>query len=70
MQLVNDAGFGRSALAPRPFGPLRVGVSLSAGSWLLGLLHYATVLEPPSVRDDVVQWLQTLAAETPARDGS
>lgn len=39
-------------------------------SWLLDLLHYATVLEPPSVRDDVVQWLQTLAAETPARDGS
>lgn len=30
-------------------------------SWLLGLLEYATVLEPASVRDDVVAWLRAIS---------
>jgi predicted DNA-binding transcriptional regulator YafY len=32
-------------------------------SWLLGLLDHATVLGPPAVRDDVVEWLRTIAGE-------
>ncbi len=30
-------------------------------SWLLGLLDYATVLEPAAIRDDVVAWLRGIA---------
>ena len=36
-------------------------------SWVLGLLDDAVVLEPPEVRDDVVQWLAAMATgPTPA----
>jgi predicted DNA-binding transcriptional regulator YafY len=37
-------------------------------SWLLGLLEYATVLDPPSMRDDVVAWLRQIAGDQTAGD--
>ncbi|MBV8949375.1 MAG: WYL domain-containing protein [Actinobacteria bacterium] len=33
-------------------------------SWLFGLLDYATVIGPPTVRDDVVTWLRSIAGRT------
>jgi predicted DNA-binding transcriptional regulator YafY len=39
-------------------------------SWLLGLLDYATVLEPASVRDDAIAWLRSIAGDTAGRESS
>ena len=33
----------------------------SIRSWVLGLADHVTVLEPPSFRDELVEWLTALA---------
>jgi proteasome accessory factor BC len=41
----------------------------SIRSWVLGLLDHATVLEPDSFRQQLVEWLQTVASGTASTSG-
>lgn len=67
----SQAPWARSAadgavVTERPDGAielrLRVTNRPALRSWLLGFLDHAEVLEPPDVRDEVVAWLEALAA--------
>ncbi len=35
-------------------------------TWVLALLEHAEVLEPPELRDDMIDWLQALAGDAEA----
>jgi proteasome accessory factor C len=48
---------------------LEVSSFISIRSWVLGLAHHATVLEPPAFRDELVAWLTALT-ETGTRTGT
>ena len=57
-------------IARSPDGSIDVVLGVSSfpsiRSWLLGLLDHAVVVEPPAFRDEMVAWLDALAAAAPA----
>ena len=64
------ASAGEAAVTRRwPDGAVEVELAVTnraaLRSWVLGFLHHAEVVAPPSERDDLCRWLRALASADP-----
>jgi predicted DNA-binding transcriptional regulator YafY len=70
---VREAGPSASVVEAHPDGSVTLTMPVrhreAFRSWALGMLDHAEVVGPPALREDVVRWLQALAAGAPAVGG-